>query len=215
MKFIKETFFIFIVALFFAGLTAGVNSALRSRIELNQEAGYSRKLLQALQIQLPKDVSAGRIREIEAQKLVKDRIEGRMVYAEIGESGQPVKYAFPISGKGFWGNIYGILAFDRDINEIEGIVFTSHNETPGLGARIEEEWFRKQFRGLEVQDGNKRGKKIVISKADSSKDNQVDAITGATMTSNLLQILLNNEIESILALKDDIRSHQWPSPQKN
>jgi Na+-transporting NADH:ubiquinone oxidoreductase subunit C len=138
-----------------------------------------------------------------------------VVYAEIDETGTPEKYAFPIAGKGFWGNIYGILALNDEMSQIKGIVFTNHNETPGLGARIEEEWFREQFRGLEMEDAPGPEKYLIISKADPEKRNHIDAITGATMTSSLLQILLNDEIDEILALKDEIRSHQWPSPQRN
>ncbi len=215
MKLAKETFYIFVVALLFAGLTAGVNSALKPRIELNEETKYSRYLLQAFDIPIPKGASAKQIQNLESENIVKAQIDNRVVYAHMKADTTVEGYAIPISGKGFWGSIYAILAFDESLSKIQGIVFTNHNETPGLGARIEEPWFREQFEGLEMDNAPAKDKYVVISKADAAKKNHVDAITGATMTSSLLQIILNDEIKSILALRKEIRSHKWPSLQKN
>lgn len=215
MKLAKETFYIFVVALLFAGLTAGVNSALKPRIELNEETKYSKFLLQAFDITIPQGASANQIQALEGQNIAKAEIGNRLAYAHMDSNGRVEGYAFPISGKGFWGSIYAILAFDENLSEIQGIVFTKHNETPGLGARIEEQWFREQFEGLKMHNAPAKDKFLVISKADAAKKNHVDAITGATMTSSLLQIILNDEIKSILALKQEVRSHKWPSLRKN
>jgi len=66
--------------------------------------------------------------------------------------------------------------------------FTSHNETPGLGGRIDEAWFKEQF----------RNRKIVIGTGlsyDTEQENQLDAITGATSTSRSILNILNDVID--------------------
>ena len=51
----------------------------------------------------------------------------------------------PCYGAGLWGPIWGYLAFEGDMNTIEGAVFDHKGETPGLGAEIATNWFRNNF----------------------------------------------------------------------
>ena len=213
MKFLKEIAFIFIVALLFAGLTAGVNYALNRRIKLNDETRFSRQLLDVLNIKYPKNASPQLIKNIENKRTAKAQIDGMIVYRKFDKSGKPSGYAFDIGGKGFWGRMKGLLAMKNDLNTISGIIFTSQNETPGLGARVDEPWFRNQFKGIKLSNAPKKGPYIIIA-SGSDKKNSVDAITGATMTSKAVDRFLNKDLKQIVSMKDDIRSAQWPSPQQ-
>ncbi|RMG84930.1 MAG: FMN-binding protein, partial [Candidatus Dadabacteria bacterium] len=98
-------------------------------------------------------------------------------------------YAFPFEGPGFWGPISGVVAVDPAGERILGISFVRHQETPGLGGRISEGWFRDQFRGkpLEVRDG--RVLEFVFRPPTGERE--VEAITGATQTSTRLARFLN------------------------
>ena len=214
MKFVKSILFIFLVALFFAGLTAGVNQALISRIKLNEQTRDTRYLLDVLGISYPEGVDPSVIAELQSSRTSKAKVGDQTVYRAYDESGKPAGYAFRFEGKGFWGRISGLLALKEDLDTIEGIIFTSHNETPGLGARIDEPWFRKQFKGLKLSNTAEGGKYITVGGGEAKAANRVDAITGATMTSSLLEKLLNHDLNQIAALKDKLRSHQWPSPQQ-
>ena len=49
------------------------------------------------------------------------------------------------SGPGLWGTITAVAGFGPS-GTVRGVEFVRHNETPGLGARIDEDWFRDQFR---------------------------------------------------------------------
>jgi Na+-transporting NADH:ubiquinone oxidoreductase subunit C len=102
------------------------------------------------------------------------------------------------SGKGLWGTIYGVIATNNKINKIIGLEITSHSETPGLGGRIEEPWFLKQFKGEEVIDKIKVT--MGVGQGDFIPENSmVDGITGATRTSESIENIIN---EKLIQLKD-------------
>ena len=61
----------------------------------------------------------------------------------------------PVSGTGFASTIYGYLALDGDLNTIRGITFYEHEETPGLGAEIENEQWRAKWIGKKVRDAER------------------------------------------------------------
>ena len=102
----------------------------------------------------------------------------------------------PFSGKGLWGTISGVIAVDNSFKRIIGIEITSHSETPGLGGRIEEEWFKEQFRGESIS-----GDIMVVQSGgmgDTDPDNGIlDGITGATRTSESIQNIINSQVKSL------------------
>lgn len=103
-----------------------------------------------------------------------------------------VKYIIPVMGKGLWGPIWGYIALNDDYNTVFGVTFSHSKETPGLGAEIVTETFQKQFQGKKIfsNTGKFLSVKVVKGGADKTKDNEVDAISGGTITSNGLQEML-------------------------
>jgi len=98
------------------------------------------------------------------------------------------------SGQALWGAVSGIIAVDEEVSRIIGFEIISHNETPGLGGRIEETWFTRQFRGETIpSDG------ITVAKGEgrpnyNTDDGVIDGITGASLTSASIERIVNNEI---------------------
>ncbi len=119
-----------------------------------------------------------------------------------GKDGQVMGYALPVTGIGFWSRIDGYLAVTPDLSKVIGIVFVSHQETPGLGGRITEPRWRKQFEGLDIAPPGGGGKYIYVGgdkpeAKDSPKyGRHVDAITGATGTSTAVERFMNRDIEA-------------------
>lgn len=216
MKFLKDILFIFLVSSLFTGLTAGVNQVLSHRIELNQQTRFSRQLLDVLDITYPANSRPGQIAAIEKQRVASQTIDGKKVYRSVDESGNPQGYAFEVAGKGLWGKITGLMSLDDDMQHIKGLIFTSHSETPGLGARIDERWFLDQFKGIDIKSyGDKHKRNFVrISSQDSAETNRVDGITGATITTSSVERFLNDGIRDILELQDKIRRATWRSPPR-
>lgn len=82
-----------------------------------------------------------------------------------------VGYAFDVKGKGFGGTMRLMVGVDNN-NRINGVKVLNHVETPGLGAKMEEEWFTDQFKGYSDPG------KLKIKKDGG----ELDQITGASIT---------------------------------
>jgi|LSQX01.1.fsa_nt_gb electron transport complex protein RnfG len=89
-----------------------------------------------------------------------------------------VGYTVKTNPKGYAGGIEMLTGFKLSDKSIEGITIINQSETPGLGAKAAESNFQDQFKG---KDGSQP---IKVIKSGAAVDNQVDAITGATITSN-------------------------------
>tara|TARA_B100000925_G_scaffold280154_1_gene250601 strand:+ start:704 stop:1375 length:672 start_codon:yes stop_codon:yes gene_type:complete len=108
---------------------------------------------------------------------------------------KPSKYAFPIAGKGLWSVLYGYLAIDADIETIVGISFYAHKETPGLGAEIEKAWFQDQFKDKKIYDNGQVADFKVTKPGLANNEYSVDGISGSTITSKGVEVLLKKDAE--------------------
>jgi Na+-translocating ferredoxin:NAD+ oxidoreductase subunit G len=103
--------------------------------------------------------------------------------------------AFESFGKGFGGEIGVIVAVNVENDKIVGIGVTTHSETPGVGSRTKTDpSFSKQFKGLSIKEPFK-------VKADGG---QIDAISGATISSRGVCGAVVNSAEIYTRLKKDI-----------
>lgn len=114
--------------------------------------------------------------------------------------GEIARYAFPLSGQGLWGPIRGYIALERDGITIAGITFYDHQETPGLGAEIEQDWFQAQFRGKTVYAEGERKRIEVVKGAvrdryPDGNPHAVDGISGATLTGQGVTRLINDGLD--------------------
>lgn len=105
--------------------------------------------------------------------------------------------AVPFSGAGLWGPIKGFLALETDRVGIRGITFYEQEETPGLGGEIAAEWFTNQFEGKKiVSEAGTPGLEIVARKPGAQ--NEVHAISGATMTSKRVESMINKTVNKLV-----------------
>jgi Na+-transporting NADH:ubiquinone oxidoreductase subunit C len=111
--------------------------------------------------------------------------------------------AVPFSGSGLWGPIKGFLSMEPDMKTIRGITFYEQEETPGLGGEIGSSWFREQFAGKSIVDETGEARIIIGGSGGKSIRNRVDAITGATMTCDKVEALLNRVIKDIAKEMDN------------
>lgn len=123
----------------------------------------------------------------------------------VGENKLPVyiatidgktKYVFELKGTGLWGGIGGYLALDDDKNTIFGINFNHESETPGLGADIVTAKFRNQFNGKHIRNAAGEVRSVAVMKAGKIADGQeqVDALSGATITCTGVSDMLRNNL---------------------
>ena len=107
------------------------------------------------------------------------------------------KYILSVKGMGLWGPIWGYVALNADKETVFGAYFNHEGETAGLGGEIKDsKAWQDLFKGKKaVIDGMAvlGVKKATDIKADE-KDYTVDAVTGATLTSNGVDLMLKESL---------------------
>lgn len=93
----------------------------------------------------------------------------------------------PVYGSGYQSTLYGFLALSADTNSVLGLKFYEQNDTPGIGARIQDPKWEALWPGKAVYDaagelrlGVARGK---VSPSADDAAYMVDGVSGATRTS--------------------------------
>ena len=115
----------------------------------------------------------------------KDAKEGKLALYRCKVNGED-KYVIPVYGNGLWGPINGFIAINGDKQTVFGAYFNHESETAGLGAEIKDNasWQAK-FKGKKLFSGADKQKiALAVEKKISDPSTQVDAVTGATLTSN-------------------------------
>lgn len=110
------------------------------------------------------------------------------LYGKDKEGKKLTAIAFEVGGPGFWAPISAIIALEIDLETIKAIKILSQTETPGLGDRILEPEFQAQFKGKRIKPYL-----TIVPYRKTVGTNEVDAITGATMTSKALENIINKE----------------------
>lgn len=127
-----------------------------------------------------------------------DKIDGSdpLMYRGQDSDGTILGYAVRLQAQGYGGAISMLVGVDADAQRIIGISFVEQVETPGLGGRITEEVFRSQFRGLDAD----RAIELVRNVPPDPDRNEVQAITGATITSIAIVGRINERLDAALRL---------------
>lgn len=96
----------------------------------------------------------------------------------------------PVHGKGLFSTMYGFVALEADKQTVVGLKFYEQGETPGLGGEIDNPKWLSFWPGKKLLDD--QGNPVIkLVKGEANKQNQVDAISGATMTTRGVQDLLD------------------------
>lgn len=163
--------------------------------ESNRRAEEMRNILAVLDVPLAPGAGAEELVAMFEKNVRQEERSGLKAYVYIpaGGDGTPRAVAFPFSGPGLWGPIKGFLSLDPAMETIRGITFYEHEETPGLGGEISQPWFRNQFKGKTIR--NPSGIRIV--RGGATGPNEVDAITGATLTGDKVEAMLNRMIDRL------------------
>lgn len=180
---VYATVIVVIVAL----LLAVVSSALKPKQAQNVELDRKKQVLSSLNIPL-KGVDIEKLYE---QLIKEQEIEGKQVLVATLEDGS-VKFIIPMRGAGLWGPIWGYIALDDDKNTIYGTYFNHESETPGLGGEITTEYFQNRFVGKHILSADNYGVEIV--KGETTGE-QVQAISGATITSKGVETMINTTLK--------------------
>ena len=113
-------------------------------------------------------------------------------------------YVIPLRGAGLWAEIWGYIALKEDINTIKGVSFDHKSETAGLGAEITEDWFIDSFTDEKINDSQGNFVGVYLTKSNNDPrnedkmDNEVDAISGATITGDGVSDMIIERVQNYL-----------------
>ncbi len=186
--------FMFIVTVVFITAVSGVYLSTQGTIKLNETLFLKRAILFAANIPVPQGGAAiEKVYQLRIKE-VKDSSGAPKYYEVMDANGTELSgYVVYGSGPGLWGTIQAVIGFDKGLEKLTGVDFIKQDETPGLGARITEDWFRAQFRG-------KSGPFSMVREGEQSTTHQFDAITGATITSTAVRDIVNKTEQNVKSI---------------
>ena len=172
----KPALILFIICLITTFALAGTNAITKDKIaEINRQTEENNR-----QVVLP---GATEFAESE---------DGTYV---IGKSGGEIAgYVFTTKTKSYGGDIKVMTGIDKD-GKVTGVAIVSISDTPGLGLNAQREDFRNQYLQSAPEDG------FTVIKSGSAGDGQINAMTGATITSNAVTACVNEAVETYYKVK--------------
>ncbi len=186
---IHPIIFMAIITIFCIVVTSALYLFTADRVESNELFFLRRSVLDAAAISHDGSLSAV---EETYTSLVTQEENRYIIKDESGETTAVVEK----TGAGLWGPITIMVGFTGP-STLSGVAILSQNETPGLGARIEEPWFTSQFAG-------KSGPFRLVEEGTSDSDDEIDSITGATRTSVAFRDILNSVVKDGSTIYKDL-----------
>jgi len=181
---LKMIAFVMILATALTGVLLAVEGITKPIITRNEEVKIKKNVLAALGVSY-----ADGALESSFEEQVRIVTKGDRRYFLTAQKA----VAFPINGMGLWGPIRGILAVEPDGVTIRGITIVHQEETPGLGSRIGEAAYLKALQSKRLLP-----KMVVTAQGRADGENEVDGITGATLSCQAFVRILNNEAAACL-----------------
>jgi Na+-transporting NADH:ubiquinone oxidoreductase subunit C len=172
--------FVLVLGSILTAALLAVNYVTTPVIQKNEEIATKSSILEALNIPF----NSQNVEEVFADNVMQREQNGTTYYLTKEDT-----VAFPYSGSGLWGPIEGIIAIQPDFQRLEGITISRQEETPGLGSRITEAAYLAQFQDKRFTEGLK-----LVQPGRADRDNEIDSITGATMTTDAFIKILNENI---------------------
>ena len=160
-----------------AGLLLGIANSLTAEAILEN----SKVSKEDLKVILPAASSITDTKDIELNEIINE------VYDALDGSGKKVGNVFKVTTKGFHGPVQLVIAISNE-EKVTGMKVLAHSETPGLGAKITEPTFLNRISNLPIAED------IEMVKVAPSKDNQVQGVSGASVSSKAVGTAINDVI---------------------
>ena len=212
-----------IIVVIVAFLLAFVFQALKPMQDANVALDKKKQILNSLNIRDLNDAQAdAKYKEIVADRVIdekgkvllpgttggenagfkldsKDYKEGKLALYICRVNGE-TKYVIPVYGMGLWGPISGYIALNADKSTVYGVYFNHESETAGLGAEIKDnKAWQEKFQGKKLfKNGDDKAIALSVEKKVEDPTTQVDAVTGATLTSNGVRDMLHEALGKYL-----------------
>ena len=196
-----------VMVIIVAVMLTGIQSVLKPRQAENQRLEKMQFILSAIDISVERkeaeeaykkyiveevvlDVAGNKVNGVKAfdidlkREAKKEKSQQQFPLFLAEKSGKKLS-VIPMRGVGLWGPITGYFSIADDGSTISGARFDHEKETPGLGAEITQPFFYEQFVGKKIFSETFDFKSVKVLKGGGrgNSNHEVDAITGATITS--------------------------------
>jgi electron transport complex protein RnfG len=177
-----QAWLVLLLAVLYGGGLAAVQVGLGPKIVENKR----QETLRAIPVLFPNLPAP---RAIEREVELKEGSIG--VVLEIRSSSDELAgWLIPASGQGFADKIELLVGLEADRDHLTGIYVIDQKETPGLGDFIQGQDFRGRF------SGKPTGVPLRVVKNGADSPEEIDAITGATISSESVVEIVNRTVES-------------------
>jgi len=193
-NYIIQAWLVLLLALIFGSSLAGVQLVLAPKIKQNKINETLEKVPDLIPGPSQKEKSGKAPLLDIIPKTVEVKKNGRKKFYNIfqaSRNGHPAGWVVKSSGQGYADRIELLIGFDPLINAITGLFILEQKETPGLGNKIIEKEWTNQF----IQ--KKTDQKIEAVKTNAAASNEIDAITGATISSKSVCTIINNTVSDL------------------
>ncbi|HEB29855.1 MAG TPA: FMN-binding protein [Spirochaetes bacterium] len=163
-----------------------VNSYTTPIIEKNNEIALKQSVLRALEINFLEENTE----DVFSENIEVTTREQKDFY--ISREGN---IAFAYTGSGLWGPIDGVIGIKPDFETIKAVTIIYQEETPGLGGRISEQQFLDRFKNKTLVPDL-----LITSPGKAAAKNEVDGISGATMSYKAFEAIINAQYQEYIPL---------------
>lgn len=193
---IIQAWLVLILAICFGSALAGMQLTLGPKIEENK---LNETLSKIPELVLDKQ-EAEKLAESDAQLDVKPmtvsvekaaKTATYSVYEAKSPEGERLGWVAKASGQGYADKIELLLGLSADLEKVSGIFVLEQKETPGLGNKIVTDEWRSQYNGAPTSQP------LTVVKGGGSGPGQINAITGATISSRSVTDIVNTAIADL------------------
>ncbi len=174
------------VGLISGGFLAGVAKLTEERIALNIQAEIEEAIAEVVD-------------NAEVNQKVYEE-EDLVVYRELDAEGALVGFAVQATGVGFQDKITLMFGLDASLTKITGLTVIDQNETPGLGAKIEDWNSFLQFWENKDATGQLTLRKPAARTPEELSAAEINTITAATISSKKVLEIVNLSLEKVRQL---------------
>lgn len=191
---LAQAWLVLVLATVFGTALAGIQSKLSPVIEANKVRETMERIpdLVPIKPEEMKTVTDGPVVSPRVIEVKKNGIKKfYTVYDVAGDNGTPAGHVAKASGQGYADKIEVLIGLSAGGDTITGLFVLDQKETPGLGNKIIEKPWRDQF----VDQPSDRP--LMVVKGGAGGDYEIDAISGATISSRSVTGIVNTTIADI------------------
>ena len=190
MRYLKQAWLVLVLALVFGGLLSGVQFWLGPKIEENKR----NETFDQIPGLVGADADGVSVRTWSTAG-------GQVAYEAVDGSEQTLGWVIKGAGQGFADKIEVLIGLDPEAEAITGLFVLDQKETPALGDNIKKPDFCELFRGKSAAE------KLAAVKS-SPEGNEIQAVTGATVSSAAVCTIVNNAVGQFRQHRGELKLEQ-------